>query len=216
MNTPKLPNVYLFLDCSNLFIPAREAARNFEPDLASRGGVRLSYQSLVRLAAAGRSVRSAYAVASGGPSMGPVLDHLRGLDVEVEHFERGRSSGREQAVDQALQIRMLRALADEEEPQIAVLLTGDGAGFEEGVGFHADLQRMHRRGWGIEVLSWDSACARQLRSWAEEVGVYISLDSYYKAITFVEGLRRPGKLSLTKRAMAAPGVAPTRGFRIGR
>jgi hypothetical protein len=46
---------------------------------------------------------------------------------------------------------MLRALADASDPQIAVLLTGDGQGFEEGAGFHADLERMYQKGWGRGV-----------------------------------------------------------------
>ena len=53
----------------------------------------------------------------------------------------------EQGVDQSLQTAMLRDAFDYNgDPGIAVLLTGDGSGFADGVGFHADLQRMRSRG----------------------------------------------------------------------
>ena len=97
---------------------------------------------------------------------------------------------------------MLRTLADSDDPSIAVLLTGDGAGYDEGAGFHADLERMARRGWGIEVLSWDMACNRRLRTWAREAGIYIPLDDYYDSVTFIEKGRRSRALSLTGRPTA--------------
>ena len=54
--------------------------------------------------------------------------------------------GREQGVDQALQTAMLRDAFDYNgNPGIAVMLTGDGSGFDDGVGFHADLERMYNR-----------------------------------------------------------------------
>jgi len=54
-----------------------------------------------------------------------------------------------------LQLRMLEdALDFNGDPGIVVLLTGDGAGYNEGTGFHSTLERMHRRGWRIEILSW--------------------------------------------------------------
>ena len=67
-----------------------------------------------------------------------------------------------------------------------LLLTGDGSGFADGVGFHADLERMHRRGWRIEVLSWRHSCNRRMREWAEQNGSFVALDDFYDAITFLE------------------------------
>lgn len=76
---------------------------------------------------------------------------------------------------------MLRALADSPAPRVAVLLTGDGAGHEEGVGFYADLERMANHGWGVEILSWDGSCRVSLKDWARKAGVYVPLDDYYEA-----------------------------------
>jgi hypothetical protein len=75
-----------------------------------------------------------------------------------ELYERGGLSGGEQGLDQCLQVHMLRAISDNADPHVAVLLTGDGAGYDDGVGFHADTERMHAAGWAIEVLSWEHSC----------------------------------------------------------
>jgi len=80
---------------------------------------------------------------------------------------------------------MLRAISDNSEPQIAVRLTGDGAGYDDGVGFHADIERMYAAGWGIEVLSWERSCRRTLRDWASTKGAFVKLDNYYNSITFL-------------------------------
>ena len=53
-------------------------------------------------------------------------------------------------------------------------------------GFHADLERMRRRGWRIEVLSWRHSCNRRMREWAEENGRFIALDDFYDSVTFLE------------------------------
>ena len=94
---------------------------------------------------------------------------------------------REQGVDQALQTAMLRDAFDYNgDPGIAVMLTGDGAGFDDGVGFHADLERMRRRGWRVEVLSWRHSCNRAMRRWAEQYGRFVALDDFYQSVTFLE------------------------------
>lgn len=43
-------------------------------------------------------------------------------------------------------------------PGIVALLTGDGAGYLEGADFHRTLERMHKSGWRIEILSWAYFC----------------------------------------------------------
>ena len=103
---------------------------------------------------------------------------------------------------------MLRAISDHRDPQVAVLMTGDGAGYDDGVGFHADMERMHAAGWGIEVVSWRAHCRRALRDWATANGVFISLDDYYESVTFLEGGRRSKPLDLSRRAVSTPRLGP--------
>ena len=147
----------------------------------------------MRLASADRPIESAIAVGSVPPELRNVWTRLENEGIKVELSERGALHGTEQGVDQKLQANMLRnALDYNGDPGIAVLLTGDGSGFYDGVGFHADLERMHRKGWRIEVLSWTYSCNRRMKEWAEQNGKFIALDDFYESITFLEP-PRPGQ-----------------------
>ena len=137
--------------------------------------------------------------------MDQVARHLP-ASVEVVNLEPGERTGREQGVDDVLQAAMLRDLADL-SPGVAVLLTGDGAGQARGVGFHADLERMHRAGWGVEVVSWEHSVNSRMRGWVEVNGVFVRLDDYYESVTFVERTRFIVPLNLKRRPLANP-VAP--------
>lgn len=199
------PKVYLFWDNSNIFIGTKFVANRRE-GMMSEANCRVQFDAIHKLAVAGRPIGGGVCVGSVPPEIRVVWDKLKQTGVILELYERGADTGREQGIDQCLQVHMLRAALDEAQPQIAVLLTGDGAGYEDGVGFHADLERLHSRGWGIEVISWDKACRKTLKQWAENVGVYIKLEDYYDSVTFVEGGRRVKPLSLVHRAKARPRV----------
>lgn len=196
--------VCIFWDNSNIFISSRFAATRRGVDVLAERGTRIQFDALFQLAHANREVISAVCVGSVPPELAGVWKKLEETGIQVELFERGRDSGQEQGVDQCLQVHMLRALSDVGPPATCVLLTGDGAGYESGVGFQADLERMHSRGWGIEVLSWNQACNTHLRAWAQEVGVYVPLDDYYESITFEQHGRRSRPLSLMRRPLARP------------
>lgn len=181
-----MEKVFIYWDNSNIFIGAQQVAVEQEGDSA-RYRVRLDFRHLLDLACAGRGIEHAIAVGSVPPELRHVWNRLENEGVTVQLLERGALQGREQGVDQVLQTAMLRDAFDYNgNPGIAVLLTGDGAGFEDGVGFHADLERMRNRGWRIEVLSWRPSCNRRMREWAEEYGVFIALDDFYYSVTFLE------------------------------
>jgi hypothetical protein len=202
------PRVHLFVDNSNIFISAKEVAiaREGRP---ARDSVRLYFENLLALAVAGREMAKAFVVGSIPPEQRAVWDRLtRDTGIVPELYERGRISGGEQGLDQCLQVHMLRAISDNIEPQLAVLLTGDGAGYDDGVGFHADMARMHAAGWAIEVLSWQRSCRRTLRDWATAKGVFISLDDHYDSVTFLESGRRPAALELSRRPTADVRASP--------
>jgi hypothetical protein len=196
-------DVYLFWDNSNIFIPAKYAAAG-QGEIAMQHNVRAQFDNLFDLARGGRRVVKGYCVGSVPPELRSVWDRLRATGLEVEVFERGADSHTEQAVDQALQVRMLRTALDTHPPAVAVLLTGDGAGYDEGVGFRADLERLHREGWGVEVIAWDSACSYGLKTWAGENGVYLPLERFYRSVTFVQGGRPSETLSMKGRGWAKP------------
>ena len=182
-----MKKVFIYLDNSNIFISAQESAAEREGESA-RARVRIHFRNLLALAQAGRPIERAIAVGSIPPELRQMWNRLENEDVEVQLLERGALQGSEQGVDQVLQTIMLRDTVDYNGvPGIAVLLTGDGSGFVDGVGFHADIERMHGRGWDIEVLSWRHSCNRRMREWAEENGKFIALDDFYNSITFLEG-----------------------------
>lgn len=181
-----MEKVFIYWDNSNIFVSAEGVATQREGE-GARARVRIHFRNLLELAHAGRPVERAVAVGSVPPELRHVWNSLENEGVEVHLLERGSQSGSEQGVDQLLQTQMLRDGFDfNGNPGIAVLLTGDGWGFAEGAGFHADLERMRGRGWRIEVLSWRHSCARRMREWAIENGAFIALDDYYESVTFLE------------------------------
>lgn len=202
-----MKSVFVFWDNSNIFISAKDIAEERE-GIDARYRIRVSFEQLLRLAHADRPVEFAVAVGSIPPELRHVWNRLEGTGVNIELYERGSQTDREQAVDQALQVQMLRKGFDYNgEPGIVVMLTGDGKGFLDGVGFHADLERMHKRGWSIEVLAWESSCNPRMKAWAEKIGVFVPLESFYESITFTEeshkAIRRTLPLDLSKREMVS-------------
>lgn len=198
---------FVFWDNSNIFISAKTVAAEREGGDAAYQ-VRIQFDQLVQLGVAGRPLEYAIAVGSVPPPLRHVWNRLEQAGVTVELFERGGLSSREQAVDQALQTHMLRKALDYNgSPGTAVMLTGDGAGFLDGVGFHADLERMHKRGWGIEVLAWERTCNPRLKQWTEKIGVFVALEDYYESVTFTEdetgAIRRAKPLDLSKRKLTS-------------
>lgn len=185
-------DVCIFWDNSNIYVPAQDVAKEREGATFGRD-LRIHFENLYELARAGRPVVAGVCVGSQPPEIQRLWEKLRGVGVELELFERGEDSGKEQAVDQALQVHMLRAAIDR-DPGVAVLLTGDGSGAGDGRGFFADLKRMHAKGWKVEVISWESSCHSGLKSWAKENGVFISLDDYYDSVTFIKGIRGSRKV----------------------
>ena len=181
-----MEKVFIYWDNSNIFISAQQVARELEGEDA-RPRMRIDFRNLMELAHAGREIEHALAVGSIPPELRHVWNRLENEGVTVQLLERGATGGGEQGVDQAVQAAMLRdALDYNGDPGIVVMLTGDGSGFADGVGFHADLGRMHNRGWRIEVLSWRHSCNRRMREWAEQNGKFIALDDFYDSITFLE------------------------------
>ena len=202
-----MAHVFVFWDNSNIYIGSKAVAAEREgPDAPYR--IRVDFQKMLELAAAGRPVDYAVAVGSVPPQLRHVWTRLEATGVKVELFERGAQSEREQAVDQALQVHMLRKAFDNNgNPGIAVLLTGDGKGFFDGVGFHADLERMQRRGWKIEILAWERNCNRRMRDWADQFGVFVPLEDFYESVTFTDDetgvIRRAKPLNFALRCVAS-------------
>ena len=189
--------VHIIWDNSNIFISGRSVSDKLE---YKPNDFRINFESLIDLAADNRPIEQVFCVGSVPPPTDSVWGHIqKKTGKKPELYERGASSGKEQAVDQALQTRMLRLGYDFDPPETIVLLSGDGSGFEEGTGFFADIKRLHKIGWKVEVLCWKDHCKREMKVWAEENGIFIPLDDFYSAVTFLQKKRRAKPLDLSKR-----------------
>ena len=183
--------VFIYWDNSNIFYGAQDEAVEREGADARRR-VRINFESILRLAHADRPVAKALVAGSIPPALRAVWERMRGQGVEVRLFDRGvvpgaDDPGERDVPDRILQLRMLEDAVDfNGSPGVAVTLTGDGKGFYAGAGFHRTLERMHRRGWKVEILSWGNSCNQRMRKWAEEVGAFVALDDFYDSVTFLE------------------------------
>ncbi len=188
-----MKDVFVYWDNSNIFHEAQRLAEERNGTPGARYLVRIHFDNLLRLAQADRPLKSAFAAGSIPPEMQGLWNRMENMGVEVRLFDRGSPGRGEQEIpDGWLQQRMLEnALRYIETPGIAVVLTGDGAGYQEGHGFHTTLELLHMRGWKIEVLSWLHSCNGRMREWAKANGAFVPLDDYYSAITFREP-SRPG------------------------
>ena len=181
-----MSGVFVYLDNSNIFHAAQDLAEERNGDPYARHRVRIQFENLLRLAHADRPLEKALAAGSIPPALSMLWNRLRRAGVEVNLYDRGEAGlGEQQHPDLWLQNRMMADMADySEDPGIVALLTGDGAGYNEGQGFHRTLERMHRLGWRIELLSWEHATNQRMLEWVEANGVFIPLDGYYEAITY--------------------------------
>lgn len=197
-----MDRAFIYWDNSNIFHEAQRIAEERDASVDARYRVRIHFENLMRLAHADRPVEKALAVGSVPPEMRQLWNRMESNGVQVVLFDRGAATGAEQEVpDRLLQLRMLEdALDYNGNPGIVVLLTGDGAGYAEGTGFHSTLERMHKRGWRIEILSWAHACNQHMRRWAEAEALFVSLDDFYDSITFLQPSREGHELARSRAA----------------
>ncbi|MDD9819321.1 MAG: NYN domain-containing protein [Nitrospira sp.] len=208
-----MDSVFIYWDNSNIFLEAQRLAEQRQEGPEARCRVHINFENLLRLAHADRELQRALAAGSIPPEMRHSWNRLEARGVEAELVDRGAPDrGEQDTPDSILQLHMLGdALDYNGDPGIAVMLTGDGAGYLEDGGLHTTLERMHARGWRIEILSWKHSCNQRMREWAEQHGIFVALDDFYEAITFLEP-SRPGhelaqprdsaELDLSRRAFA--------------
>ena len=197
-----MEEVFIYWDNSNIFIEAQRLAEERNEHVDARYRVRINFDDILRLAHADRPMRKAVAAGSVPPELRQLWNRMENMGVEVHLFNRIRLDlGEQEIPDRLLQLQMLEDAMDYNgDPGIVVLLTGDGAGYLEGAGFHSTLQRMHRRGWRIEILSWAHSCNFRMREWAQENGVFVALDDFYDSITFLEPSQPGHALALARNA----------------
>jgi hypothetical protein len=162
-------SVSLFWDNSNIWLVGRSVCRLKEP--GDEFAFRIHFANLFNYVGDGRTVNYAFVAGSVPPSSDPLWKRFKDLGIKIEKQERGVGGG-EIAVDEAVQLAIAHRLLDINTPETIVLLTGDGAGYNEGKGFITSLERAVKRGCKVEVASWDGGVNRRLRKFAETQGKY--------------------------------------------
>ena len=134
-----MDRVFVYWDNSNIFHEAQRLAEEREGTPGARYLVRIHFENLLRLAEAGRPLAKAVAAGSIPPEMQQLWNRMENRGVQMRLFDRGEKDRGEQEVpDRWLQLCMLEDaldnLADNGDPGIVALLTGDGAGLRRGAG----------------------------------------------------------------------------------
>jgi hypothetical protein len=180
-------NTHVFWDNSNIWLVGRNVCKQKEP--GNESAFRIHFANLFEIAANGRAVATAFVGGSEPPASDEIWTRFQNLRITVQRQERGSQTGKEVAVDEAIQLAMANAVLDADVPGTMILLTGDGAGYGDGKGFIKQLERAHKKGWKIEVVSWDAGCNSRLREFAATNGTYRALEPVYDKVTFIQGSR---------------------------
>lgn len=180
--------VYIFWDNSNIHYSGLESVfPKLEPG-KERGLYRTYFKNLFELVRNGRSVEGAYVAGSIPPPSDDLWKYLDRLGIDKTLLDKTASGKEQGSVDMCLQTNMFRVALDN-PPSTMALLTGDGSGGALGKGFLADLKRIRKHGWQIEVYAWEATCNRYLKEFAEQEGVFVPLEKHYYSITFLKDER---------------------------
>ena len=174
---------FVYWDMSNIYVGAQNTGIIYEGE-QYYGNIRLNYQNIVNFI---ESISAIHSITVVGYNIKPIMNFLNQLKNEsnilTRVVENDIIENKERFADENLQIRMLHDMLDY-KPNTAILLTGDGNGFNKGVGFFNEIIRMHEIGWDIVLMAWERSCHKEMRAWAEKNGEFISLDDYYYYFTF--------------------------------
>lgn len=180
--------MFIFWDNSNIHYSGLESVYPIIEPGKPRGIYRTYFKNLFELVRNGRVIDGAYAAGSVPPPSDELWVYLQNLGIDMTLLDKTAAGKEQDSVDMSLQTNMFRVALDN-KPNTMALLTGDGSGGALGKGFLADLQRIHRLGWNIEVYAWETTCNRYLKKFAEENGIFVPLEKYYFSITFLKGER---------------------------
>jgi hypothetical protein len=187
---------HIFIDNSNMIGGAQRTARTLEPG-APWQSVRLYHRNFFRLLEHTHDVQTRVLGGSLPPDNDALWDYARdaGYDTSLLHrIERDNGRLAEQAVDEVLHLGIANALLDHDPPQLLVIATGDGNQGEFGTSFDEQVSRALRRGWEVEVWSWQSQLSGRFRGIRTATGAtpqIMSLDPHYFSITYIRGGEYP-------------------------
>jgi hypothetical protein len=136
-------------------------------------------------------------------SLPPSNDPLWQRVSELRNYVRGKfeliklnrdTANKEQGVDDTLRAELFRfCTANVDNPGSVALLTGDGAGYSRGKGFHDAVEIVSSKlKWQVELCAWDCSCHAAMKSLASAHPMckYRNLELAYNEITFIGRGRR--------------------------
>jgi hypothetical protein len=188
----QMKTTHIFMDNSNIFGGAQRTAQ--EREQAIWLSVRVDYEHLFRLLVYGKQNRRtsmlAGSVPPGNEALWEAAKHA-GFDTTLlRRVENDTGRLVEQGVDEAIHLKIANVLLDADESGTMVLATGDGAETDQGSSFTQQVRRAAKRGWNVEIWSWQVQLAKRLRDtrleFQDQVKVF-KLDGWYDSIVFIKG-----------------------------
>lgn len=202
---------HMFVDNSNLIGGAQRVA--LEREGVPWPAVRIYWQNFFRFIESDYLPVTRCLAGSLPPGNEELWEYSRrhGYDTSLlKRVENDDGRLAEQAVDEVMHAKIAGVLLDYDPPQTLVLVTGDGANAEFGTSFLKQVQRAIKRGWTVDVLSWEKQLSKKFRALAaqhkDKVNI-IELDAFYPSITFlVEGdfWHRNGDMVHVTRRIVSP------------
>jgi hypothetical protein len=202
---------HIFVDNSNVIAGAQEAARVREN--APWPAVRIYWRNFFRLIERDYLPASRMFAGSLPPGNEALWQYARENGYDTSLLKRvSREDGRtgEQAVDEVLHAKIAGALLDFDAPQVLVMVTGDGHDGEFGTSFLQQAERAIRRGWYVDLLSWEAQLSGNFVRLADnnpERMRITRLDDFYLSITFLcagEFHHGDGRLINVQKRVVAP------------
>ena len=179
--------VHMIWDNSNIWLSGKDTCERIEPGVTTYA-FRIDFQNLYTLVLNGREAGFRYFGGSVPPEAESLWHFVRNLGCETNLLRR-IESGKEQAVDEILHLKMADLLLDVNPPETIALLSGNGHTSEFQSSFPSHVERALERGWQIEVYSWESGMNHRVYDpilQKHSTGRYIPLDDYYGSITFIQ------------------------------
>jgi hypothetical protein len=190
--TPPPTRIHVFYDNSNIYGGALTVRTLNEPS-SHWAAFRIYYRNMFHLIEGSRIVDDSILAGSVPPACDGLWEYARSHGYSTDLLKRvEKDDGRigEQGVDELLHLKIANCLLDNEPQNRAlVVATGDGKQSEFGTGFRTQIERALKRGWKVEVWSWDktlNSCYGVLMGKFPGLEVK-SLDAYYYSVTFLKG-----------------------------
>lgn len=183
--------LHLFIDNSNILGGARRTAAQSEAHVPWQA-MRVYWRNFFALVEEQRGALTKIVAGSIPPGNEELWTYAHDFGYNTDLLRKVEADdGRmvEQAVDEMLHLKIANATLDHEPPQTLVLATGDGKTSDYDTSFPAQARRALKRGWSVELWSWQAQLSNAWRRLAQEhSGLKVrTLDPFYYSITFVKG-----------------------------